>query len=293
MILWYLPMDKQKLRFQLMKIAKDQNINYNTLLLFFFMEEFIKRVSLSEYRKHFVFKGGFLLSSILGLTTWTTTDIDFNIQHMPLNSDNIRSIIENIIAHVNDKDITYEIIDISDIKKIEDYEGFHVSLIAQMFNIKERFSIDIATGDPITPDKITYQYETLIDHVIIKIPAYNLETILAEKLHAVYSNGIMNSRCKDFYDIHIILATRNQEIDNHNLYEAVQKTFHHRKTKLDWKAIEQTLMEIRSNENMNLRWLKYSKKHNYANNLTFQEMMDDIDQLINFIEEKNDILTYI
>ena len=280
MILWYLPMDKQKLRYHLMKIAKEQNINYNTLLLFFFMEEFIKRISLSDYQNYFVFKGGFLLSSILGLSTRTTTDIDFNIQKIPLNHENIRSIVENIIAHVNDQDVTYEIMDISDIKKIEDYEGFHVTFIAKMFNIKERFSIDIATGDPITPDKISYSYVTLIDHMVIDIPAYNLETILAEKLHAIYNNGIMNIRCKDFYDIHIILTTRKKDINHHHLFDAVQKTFHHRKTNFDKSDMEKTLSEIRKNELMNQRWRNYSKKHTYAKNLSFKEMLDDIDQLL-------------
>ena len=56
------------------------------------------------------------------------------------------------------------------------------------------------TGDVITPKEIKYHYQCFFEDKKIPILAYNIETILAEKLHAIISHGILTTRLKDYYD---------------------------------------------------------------------------------------------
>lgn len=74
--------------------------------------------------------------------------------------------------------------------------------------------LNIATGDPVTPYPIKYEYETLFGAEKIPLMSYNLETMLAEKIHTIYVRGITNSISKDFYDVYILMKLRSKEIDS-------------------------------------------------------------------------------
>lgn len=144
-----------------------------------FMEEFLIRVSLSKYKNDFIFKGGFLLSSMLGISNRTTMDIDISIINIQLEEKRIRKDIEGIITGTNNQSITYEIKGIEPIRDGDQYGGLQIKLIGKLENIKQPFTIDIATGDPITPSAVQYEYHLMIENKMIPIKAYNLETVMA------------------------------------------------------------------------------------------------------------------
>ncbi len=77
-------------------------------------------------------------------------------------------------------------------------------MIGVLEDIRVPFSIDIAFGDPITPKGVLYSYYGVVLDKTILIQAYNVETVLAEKLQTIIDKQTGNSRMKDFYDIYII-----------------------------------------------------------------------------------------
>lgn len=140
-------------------------------------------------------------------------DIDTNITGMNFELSQIRRIIEEIIIVKIDDEVTFEILNLNPIKEDNDYGGYKFKLIASQSNIKVRFSIDVSTGDIITPRAIEYKYKTILEDNYIDIYAYNNETIIAEKLETILKRKTTNSRMKDYYDIYYFANIKWIDID--------------------------------------------------------------------------------
>lgn len=86
--------------------------------------------------------------------------------------------------------------------------AFRVALEANYLPISVPLTVDVTTGDMITPREVEYTFSLLFDDRTISILAYNLETVLAEKLETIMSRNIANTRPRDYYDVHILYALR-------------------------------------------------------------------------------------
>lgn len=218
-------MNSMQLKDKIKKIAKEKNVDFNTLLRLYMYDRFLERLSLSKYKDNFILKGGFYLSTLFGVENRNTMDIDAAFRGSDFTKENIVKMIKTIISiDANDKaKITY--LNISSIRDEDEYGGYRVDLIIQIENIKEKFHIDIATGDPITPKAIMYKYKPLLEENHINLWAYNIETVLAEKLETVLSRLELNGRMRDYYDIYLIYSRNKESINKDNLRLAIDKTF--------------------------------------------------------------------
>jgi predicted nucleotidyltransferase component of viral defense system len=156
--------------------------------------------------------------------------MDFILQDIIFTSDSVEKAVADIIDIKCSDGITYKLIKISDIMKESKYEGYQISLVGILENIRIPFSIDIAFGDPITPKNIEYNYQSIVIDKNISIQAYNIETVLAEKLQTIIDKQIGNSRMKDFFDIYILNKLRSKQINLNTLNEAINNTFQYRNT---------------------------------------------------------------
>lgn len=276
-------MNKDKLTYLCHKISEDNNISFNDVMPYYFMESVLKKISNSRYHDNFVYKGGYLLSCILGIDSRTTKDIDLLIECFKLESDVIYKLFQEILNPLPSDEIDYQIVGVDSIKENDIYGGFRVSIMCKTYNIKQKVSIDIATGDVITPFPIDYRYKSIFDNNEIKIKTYNLETILAEKVQTIYEKGLINSRKKDFYDLYIIYKLKLDEIDVEVFKEACISTFAYRNTKLDFNEIIVLLKNIKTNNQFNSRWQSYALKNTYTSDLTFDEVIDCAIKLIMII----------
>ncbi|NEZ74028.1 nucleotidyl transferase AbiEii/AbiGii toxin family protein [Clostridium botulinum] len=116
------------------------------------------------------------------------------------------------------------------IKEEDRYGGFRVSILCKLENIRQIVPLDIATGDIITPQPIDYRYISVFGNEEIAIKAYPIETMLAEKIQIIYARGFLNSRSKDYYDIHILCKMRREEINKETLIKVCKRTIRYRKT---------------------------------------------------------------
>ena len=149
-----------------------------------------------------------------------------------------------------------------------------------MENTKQVIPLDIATGDPITPEAIKYSYKSIFDESEFNICAYNVETMLAEKLQTICERGVFNSRCKDFYDIFMIYSILNDSIDYKLLYAACVKTFVYRNTPFDKERFEEVLTILRNDDDLHSLWIRYQKRSPYAVEVTFDKTLDAFEQII-------------
>ncbi len=190
-----------------------EGIPSNTLLNYYMMERFIERISISQYRDNFIFKGVFLISAMIGTNLRSTLDIDATLKGIPVSEKTIIEIINNIISIELDDNTSWKVINIKSIHSSGKYEDFRITLGAKFFNIKEFIKIDLTTGDVVIPREIEYSYDLMFEDRSIDIKAYHLYTILAEKLETVLSRNISNTRAKDFYDIYILTTFNKEKID--------------------------------------------------------------------------------
>ena len=178
--------------------AQEKNISAQLVMQNYMLERLLERISISPYRNNFILKGGFLISAIVGLDTRATMDLDTTIKGFTLTHEKIKEIFEDICTIKVDDDVQFEIVSIADIRETDDYPGIRVSLKANYAPISVPLTVDVTTGDVITPEEIEYSFSLLFDERRISIWAYNLETVLAEKIETILSRGVANTRTRDY-----------------------------------------------------------------------------------------------
>ena len=273
-------MNKDRLRAICQKLSKETGLSFNAIQTHYFLESILEKISNSDENENFIFKGGFLLANVIGIRQRNTVDIDFLIRRFSLTEENIKQRFETIFQSGNDNGITYEIQKIEEIRKEDEYGGFRITVLCRLENIRQIIPLDIATGDPITPSEISYEYKSIFSNSLFEICAYNIETILAEKIQTVYQRGIFNSRSKDFYDIYILYHLKKEEIDFEHLKEACQNTFKHRYTDFNIDSILNVLTGLKVEKDLKIRWSSYQKRFRYAEEISFDEAVNAVIEVV-------------
>ena len=269
-------MNKDKLRSIISKKAKGNNTLSGQLYQMFFFEKILERISKSKYKHNIILKGGLLLSSIIGNDERTTKDMDATLKSIPLEKEHIESVFKDILSIDLDDNITFEILDIKDIRQEDEYGGFKVNIMASMDNLRIHLAIETTTGDKITPREIEYNYNSIFENKKIPIFAYTTETVIAEKYQTIITRGILNTRMKDFYDIYILISKNKNKINIQNLKIAIKNTFEHRKTKIDILEIQEIIAELEKDKDMKNLWKNYQKNAIYANEIKFEDLFEPL-----------------
>lgn len=274
-------MNDRQLKDKIRNIAKKKNVDFNTVFRLYMYDRFIERLAISKYKDNFIIKGGFYLSVLFGVENRATMDIDTAITNASFDVGNIKNMLEDIISiDINDNAIL-KLTSISSIRDIDEYGGYRVTIHIIIENIKEVIQIDIATGDPITPGAINYKYLPILKDEVIYLWAYNIETVLAEKLETILSRAEANSRTRDYYDVYMICEMYLESINIIDLKKAVRKTFEKRKYNGN---IINTLKVIEESVILLNRWQSYSTKYNYARDVSYMDVIESLQTLIRIID---------
>ncbi len=276
-------MNKYKLTDMCHKISAKTKLSFNEVMVYYFLESILKKLSSNSYSDNFIFKGGFLLSNIVGLGSRSTVDIDFLIRNSELSEENIINILNDALINSISNDIDYEIKSIIPIKENDQYGGFRVNILCKLENIRQNVPLDIATGDIVTPHPIDYKFKSIFSNDDIDIKAYPIETMIAEKVQTIYSRGFLNSRSKDYYDLHIIYRFKRDDIDKSTLNRAFERTFRYRETELDYDKIIALLDNLVEDNDFLKRWKAYQKKNSYVQ-ATFEEVIGSSVELLNLLK---------
>lgn len=276
-------MDKQSLTHQTHVIADKTGLPFNTVLTHFFLEVLFSRIAGCSAHNKVIFKGGFLISNILGIKTRTTVDIDLLVTGMDMSEMAVRTFINEVIHQPVNPEVTCELLSIQPIRDEDQYGGFRVRILCKLDNIRQIVPIDLATGDPITPRAIRYDYIPLFFSEPIRVTSYNIETILAEKVETIYRRGFINSRCKDFYDMHVIWRTKSELLDRKVLKTAFENTCAHRFTNVNRSTFNELVEGLRLDDQMTTRWRAYVKRNPFVGEIWFAETLDSLLEMLPFL----------
>lgn len=269
----------RQLKDKIKNVEQKYNLPANTLLNYYMMERFLCRLSNSEYSDNFIIKGGFLISSLIGIDMRSTMDIDTTIKGIPVNEESIRKIIEGVIKIELEDNITWAIEKIRSIHEAGEYDDFRITLIATFFNMQTPIKIDITTGDRIIPKEVDYNYQLLFTDKSIDIKAYPLTTILAEKIETILSRNVLNTRARDYYDIYI-LTKLNPQLDYEGLRKSLTIKAEERNSLEYIQNSQKYLKEIKVSKELKNIWDNYSRKNQYSKEIDWNDILATINEVL-------------
>ena len=259
-------------------LSKKKSADAQILMRNYMMERFLERISLSKYKDKFILKGGMLVAAMVGLDARATMDLDATIKGANVSLTDVETIISNIIAIPVDDGVSFRIKRISEIMEEADYPGVRVSMETKFDGVVTPLKIDISTGDVITPREIRYRFNLMLEDRTIEVWAYNLETVLAEKLETVISRNVTNTRMRDFYDIYILQKLYGEQLSKDVLWDALVATAKKRGTleQIEVEDINEVFDEIQSSSVMENLWKAYQRNNSYADDLSWHTVMDAV-----------------
>lgn len=267
------------LKARIRNIARQKNIPAQVVLQNYMFERLLVRLSASPCKDKFVLKGGMLVAAMVGLDNRATMDLDTTLKNLPLTPDAIRSALEQICAVPSGDTVNFEVGTISPIREDDAYGGYRVALTARFETLAVPLSIDVSTGDAITPHAIPYCFAEIFDEEkSYELWAYNVETVLAEKVETILRRGVFNTRPRDFYDAYILATT--QPFDRAVFAEALRATARHRGTTEQITDVPGILRSIRQSPELRAMWDKYQKQFGYAQNITYEQILDVVQDLV-------------
>lgn len=235
-----------------------------TLIRNYIMERFLERVALSEFKDKLILKGGMLVASMVGLDHRATMDIDATLKNYELSVADAVEMVESIIVIEVEDGVSFALKGVDSIMDDFEYPGIRFKLEASLDGMKTPLKLDVSTGDVITPRAIHYNYKLMFEDRIIELLAYNLETVLAEKLETVITRGVTNTRMRDYYDLTILSELMMEQIDSESLRNAISATSKKRGTMdivVNWSII---VGQISEDVIIEKQWKRYQEKFDYA-----------------------------
>lgn len=217
-------------RARLLNLARERGEDFQITLRNYLFERFLYRLSLSEVRERFVLKGAMLLRLWADQPYRATVDLDLLSRG---NNEPVyvgRDIAVICGTEVPDDAVRFDAasITVEPIRAEEEYSGVRAMFNARIGTIRERLQVDVGFGDVLWPRAKEITYPVALGDPAPVLRAYQPETVIAEKLEAIVSLGIRNSRIKDFFDIDYLARTKR--FDRALLIEAVRRTFERRRT---------------------------------------------------------------
>ena len=268
-------------------LSKKKSADAQILMRNYMMERFLERISLSEYKNQFILKGGMLVAAMVGLDARATMDLDATIKGTNVSVEDVEMIISKIISISLNDGVLFRIKRISEIMEEADYPGVRVSTETKFDGVITPLKIDISTGDIITPREIKYNFNLMLENRTIEVWAYNLETVLAEKLETVISRHVTNTRMRDFYDIYILQKLYGEQLSKDVLRDALVATAKKRETleQIETEDIDEVFDEIQSSSVMENLWKAYQRNYSYSADIPWHIIMKSIRTLYELISK--------
>ena len=270
-----------QLKSRIKNLALKNKIPAQAVLQNFMLERLLERISVSKYKDIFILKGGMLIASMIGIGSRTTMDMDGTIQGYPLLEEAIQNVFTEICSISFSDDVTLTLNSITPIRDEDEYGGYRLMIIAGYEGINTPLKVDITTGDIITPEAVRYTFYSSFEEKRIEIWAYNIETILAEKVETILRRSVLNTRPRDFYDVYILMKTHQHRVDKELFTAALNATARKRASLTALQDQRKILQAIQSDPPMRQRWDLYCKGNFYANNIEFDAVIKSLEEILN------------
>ena len=263
----------RQLKDKISNLSGNDSTKAQMLIRKYMMERFLARIAQSEYKNNFILKGGMLVSALVGVEARATMDIDTTVRSLSLTKEVASDIIKEIAETDLDDGLAFSITKVEDIMEEHDYAGIRFTLEVTLEKLRDTIKIDVSTGDEITPAAIEFSYKMMFDDEKLDIWSYNLETVLAEKLETIVARSTLNTRMRDFYDIHILWTEMQSEINLKILEQAIINVARKRGTLHLFDNLDDILKDIKQSDYLESNWQNYKSYNYYVGDLAWQDVL--------------------
>lgn len=282
--------NSMSLRARINNFAKSKGVPPQFAIQSFFAERFLARIEKSPYAGNLALKGGLLMGAILGIEQRTTMDIDATVIGIRVDEAKIVEIIETVAATDMGDGVVFSRDDSqpSAITKDDDYGGYSMGLVAKFGTIRLSMSVDVTFGDTITPKAESRCFRSMLDGAAsMRLLAYTVETLMAEKLQTILKRGVATTRPRDFYDLHMLCE--RGEYSKTILSEAVKATFTSRQSIEYFNVRKSIVAMISKSEFQRQQWSRYQRKNPYAAGVSFENVIDSLREILAQITWQSEI----
>ena len=258
--------------------AKETGRPFQLHLQLFCQEEFLRRLAASKYAQNLVLKGGLFIYTLTNFERRTTVDVDFLLRQLPGTVEDVKKIVDEIIAVDCGNDfITFTSRGFEMISPQRKYKGVSFQLVGHIKNTRTPFDVDFGIGDVIVPTSQSRMIPVQLDGFDSpEVMTYSLESTIAEKFDALLQRMELTSRMKDIYDIYY-LATMF-DFDGRALQQAIFETLQNRGTEYDKNSFDRVIA-LADDSNIQVRWRQYLRRMKMPE-LDLKEVMPVIDRFL-------------
>jgi predicted nucleotidyltransferase component of viral defense system len=269
-----------RLKAAMKTFAAENGTTAQTALQLLVMERLLARVASSRRAGNFVFKGGFLISELLGVRNRTTMDLDATATGFTLTRERLAKVSSEILRRDLGDGWRFRIVSIEEIRESAEYGGWRVSFAGISGTLEVPLRMDVTAGDAITPAPVERVFRMRFQSASFKLKTYNLESVLAEKLESILSRDVQNTRMRDFYDVARLTEPGREPPDRAVLSLALKRTSGQRGTLSKTARAAGILKAVVGDAAMSARWEDYRRAYPYARPLGFPDVCQSIQSLL-------------
>lgn len=258
-------------RARLTNIAKETKRDFDAILLQYFQERFLYRLSISPYRPAFILKGALLFLVYEMPFLRPTKDVDFLVRSRSKDM----GAISPELMHRTGLDSSLRVSPSKASCEDADYDGIRVKIKGSLDKARKVLQIDIAFGDVLVAGPVEMEFPLLLDdQPAPRLKVYSNESAISEKFQSLVKLNILTSRMKDVYDI-LFLAS-HQPFGMHLLHKAIVKTFNRRGTPIEERRSIFT-REFKSSKEKQTQWTAFLKRSRLESYRTFDEAINHLE----------------
>ena len=262
--------------------AVSEGKDLSLVLTRYALERFLYRLSISHHVDHFLLKGALLFDLWFDVPLRATRDIDllgFGLE----DAAHLIQVFHEICAIESDDGIRFDesTIKAQEIRKESNYSGIRMTLYGFIDSAKCVVQVDVGYGDVVTPGPEFAQYPVMFaDFPAPNLRVYPRYTVVAEKLEAIITLGMANSRLKDYFDIWVLL--NNSELEESVLRSAFLATMARRQTLMPINFPLGLSEEFANDPRKNTQWLAFAKK-NKLNDVQLSDVVTDLRAKLSYL----------
>jgi predicted nucleotidyltransferase component of viral defense system len=252
----------------------------NLVLIWYGLERFLYRLSVSTHSERFVLKGAMLFRLWGGTDFRSTKDLDLE-GFLQDEAKLIREVFASIcVQPVEDDGLTFDAssVKVTEIRDTQEYGGFRVLLTARLGTAILRLQVDVGFGDAITPAPAITEFPSILSQSRPRIRVYPRETVVAEKFEAMVQLGMTNSRMKDYFDLWFML--RHFEFEGPTLAAAVRATFERRGTLIPGRSPIALTMEYADDPKHVQQWPAFTERLSAETTPSLGVVIDEVSEFV-------------
>lgn len=263
--------------------SKESKLPPQQLYGLYAMDRLILKLSDSIYSDDLIVKGGFLLTTNLGLDSRATRDMDFTVRNIDLSEEIISELIDVIENNAENSREYFKVKGLKNIRNDFEYDGY--SLTIDYFNdgTKIPISVDFTTGERLVSINEREKFKSIFTNEEYSLSSYTVEQVVVDKFYTFLAYGShddTNSRMKDYYDLYLINKL-DKNIDYPLINKGLDEIMRQRDTFVKTNQYAEIIDYLHNSDYQRELWESYSKRTIYVNDLSFDDVIDQIQSLSN------------